>query len=228
LYEQSKSETEGNGDMFMNSLSTVSRAVCIEHTLKTVQVLSVQFQRFEPIRFPQAQLQHIGTAVAGLISAAAISRDLHERTRLLESLHTLAELARAISPTYIPAELISHVLDDLLKEPGWDYKQTASTEGDEVMKDVTNNMTASKDNLFKSSMVANEGPEIDPSQQNVNHEASFSFDRDDALEMLSRYGEGNFDFSSRGALGSALDGLSTPPSQQTEGFEAITRTSYAT
>ncbi|OCK77440.1 hypothetical protein K432DRAFT_358583 [Lepidopterella palustris CBS 459.81] len=227
LYEQSKSET-GNSDMFMNSLSTVSRAVCIEHTLKTVQVLSVQFQRFEPIRFPQAQLQHIGTAVAALISAAAVSRDPNERARLLKSLHTLAELARAISPTYIPAELISNVLDNLLKEPGWDYKQVASTEGDEVMKDIANNMPTPRDDLFKNSMVANESTEIDPSLRNVNHESSFTFDRDDALEMLSRFGEGNYDFSSRGALGSALDGLSTPPSQQTEAFEAITRMLYAT
>ena len=212
----------------MNSLSTVSRAVCIEHTLKTVRVLSAQFQRFEPIRFPQAQLQHIGTAVSALISAAAVSRDSRERTRLLESLHTLAELARAISPTYIPAELISSVLDNLLKEPGWGYKQVANVEGDESMKETTNDMTASKDDLFKSSMVANKSPDINPSLQNDNHEPSFTFDRDDALEMLSKFGEENFDFSSRGALGSALDGLSTSPSQQTAGFEAITRMSYTT
>jgi len=188
----------------------------MEHTFKMVRILTQQFQRFDPARSPQTQLQHIGTAVAALISATAVSRDPQERMRLLESLHVLAELARAISPTYRPAEMILDVLDNVLKEPGWGYDQISSMVRDGAMKDIANKRMTSKDDFFNSALATKGGYEYNPSPPNLNDDFSFIFEPDDTLEILSSLGQGSVGLRASGALGSAPIGLSPPSSQQTK------------
>lgn len=227
LYEHSKVDSDTNGDALMNGLSSVSRAICIEHTFKMVQILTQQFQRFDPTRFPQAQLQHIGTAVSALISATAVNKDVQERMKLLKSLHVLADLARAISPTYAPAEMISDVLDNLLKEPGWGWKQTASTER-EPSKDFSHNISTENDNLFNgTSPSTNRVQESISSLPRLSDGFDFTFETDDTMEIASGFGESHLLSRNLGALASVSTGLSPPPSQQTDAHKELAQMSYA-
>lgn len=214
LYEQSKSNSEQNSDLLLNTLSAVSRTVCVEQTLKMVRVLSVQLQRFEAIRAPQTQLQHIGTAVTALISAAAICRDIQERIRLLEALHILAEVARAIAPTYIPAEMISNVLENLLQEPGWNYKQMTKTEAEDAIKEIINNMTVIGDDFFRNPMAPIGMPQSQLSMSGFDRDTTFPFQNDIGADLLPRIDEADYSFNSRENLNSSLDSLGSSLPQQ--------------
>jgi hypothetical protein len=211
----------------LSSFSAVSKTVCIEHTLQMVRVLSLQNQRFEAIRSPQAQLQHIGTAVSTLISAVAISKDFQERAMLLESLYILAELARAISPTYAPAEMISEVLDNVLEEQGWNQNPSTSMEPGKDMRDFTNNVAHSKDDFFNNLMVSDGGTHPVHSMEDPDRALGFPFEQYDTLNMLSRFGEASWGFTSPEALASALTGASASTTQQTTGYEQHAQTAYA-
>jgi hypothetical protein len=202
--------------MIMNGLSSVSRAICIEHIFKMVQILTQQFQRFDPTRIPQPQLQHIGTAVAALISATAVSTDVEERMKLLESLHVLADLARAVSPTYTPAEMISDVLDNLLKEPGWGWKQNASTERD-LLKDYSQKMTTENIDLFNNASPPALGP----------HEYNYPIEYGNAVDIMPTFGEPLVRPQTSGALAPVSTGLSPLPSQQTDAHKELAQMSYA-
>lgn len=174
-----------------------------------VRILGVQLRRFEAVRAPQGQLQHIGTAVAALISAAAVCRDLQERTKLLEALHVLADVAGAISPTYIPAEMIFSVLENLLQEPGWGCKRITNKEADEAMKEILNNMTAIGDDYFKSSMPLNPLP-CGLSLENNARDLDYSFTRTDGMDLLPRLDQNDCSFGPSASLDSVLNGM--PPS----------------
>jgi hypothetical protein len=192
-----------------------------------VKILTQQFQRFDPTRCPQAQLQHIGTAVAALISATAVSKDVQERMKLLESLHVLADLARAISPTYTPAEMISDVLDNLLKEPGWSWKQTASREQD-LLKDFSHNISTENDDLFNSATPSiNRAQESNLSLPRLPDELNFAFESDDAMEIISSFEEAHLRPRTSGALAPVSTGLSPLPSQQTDAHKELAQMSYA-
>jgi hypothetical protein len=210
----------------MNGLSSVSRAICIEHTFKMVQILTQQFQRFDPTRSPQAQLQHIGTAVAALISATAVSTDVQERMKLLESLHVLADLARAISPTYTPAEMISDVLDNLLKEPGWGWKQTTNREH-ELLKDFSQSIENENQDLFNRTSPTNRPQESNILLPRLPDDFNFSFESDDAMETISTLGEANIHSRSSGALAPVSTGLSLIPSHEANAHKELAHMSYA-
>jgi hypothetical protein len=225
LYEQSKLNTDSDGDTLMNNLSSVSRAICIDNTFKMVRILTQQFRRFDPTRFPQPQLQHIGTAVAALISATAVSRDVQERTKLLESLHVLADLARAISPTYTPAEIISDLLDNLLKEPGWGWKHTAGKE-QELVRRFSDTMSVEKDGSLSGTRLATKGHESNASLPKLNDEFDFTFESDEIREMLSSFGDGAIRSSVSGGLPPRSTGLSQPPAEQTDAREELSQMSY--
>lgn len=173
--------------MLANSLSTVSKAICLEHALKTVHILCLQLERFDVARFPQAQLQHIGTAVAALISAVAVSREPGERARLLEPLHSLAKICLAIAPTYVPARMISDVLDRLLKEPGWGLKAVPDAEQDDVMHDFAYNPEGSEACFLADALgPSGGGPETMPNLH-MSQDGTFTFQRNEALDMLTGF-----------------------------------------
>ena len=136
LYEFSKSDVSREVNQTMESLAAISRSVCMEHSFRMTHLFTRQMQRFEPIRTPQTQLQHLGTAIAALISAVAISKDPQQRLRQLQSLHALGDFVRKISPTYRCAEIISDVLETILKEPGWELNQTLDI-SDHQLGDIT-------------------------------------------------------------------------------------------
>jgi hypothetical protein len=193
----------------MNGLSSVSRAICIEHTYKMVQVLTQQFQRFDSTKFPQTQLQHIGTALAALISARAISRDVRERTKLLESLHVLADLTRALSPRYTAAETMSDVVDNLLKEPGWTFKQTAGMDQD-LLKDFSQDIShQNHDSLNDSSSSTNHAQE-GTSPSKLPDEFNFTLESDHGMGTMSGFGE----VQRRQQISGALAPVSADSSQQ--------------
>jgi hypothetical protein len=159
-----------------------------------VRVLSAQYRRFEAVRAPQTQLQHIGTAVTALVSAAAICRDIQDRMRLLEALHTLAEVARAIAPTYIPAEMISSVLESLLQEPGWNYKQMTNLEADDAMKAILGNMAVIGDEFFRNPMAPCAMPQNQLSMSHFERDATFPLASNSGTDILARVDEANYSF----------------------------------
>lgn len=222
LYEYSKLNRDRNKDTVINGLASVSRAICIEHTFKMVQILTQQFKRFDPTKCPQTQLQHIGTALAALISATAVSKDIQERTKLLESLHILADLARAISPTYMSAEMISDVLDNLLKEPGWSYKQTAGMEP-HLPKDFSQIPNQNDGSMKGSSPSAYRSQEGEPSLPILPDEFNFAFETDHGMGTLSSLREVRLRQQTSGSLASAPTAL---PSQQIHSHEELAQASY--
>jgi hypothetical protein len=85
-------------------------------------------ERFDPRRIPQPTLLHIGTAAGALILGIALSTDPRERAVASRCLFSLAELVHAMSPTYRPAELMSNMLDNVLKEPWWEFNSAPNLE----------------------------------------------------------------------------------------------------
>ncbi|EXJ72887.1 uncharacterized protein A1O5_04035 [Cladophialophora psammophila CBS 110553] len=228
LYEQTEFDSESDSDIIMNTISPVSRAVCIRHTFKMVHILSRQVQRFDPTRSPQAQLQHIGTAVAALISATAVSKDPQERMRLLKPLHTFAELARAISPTYMPAEMISDILDNLLKEPGWGYEPVSGLDQGEVVRDTSGKEIGLEDEFFKNPLFSpmKEVYGNSDSPAKVTEDFNFTLESNDTLEMLSSF-EGRVGVTDQKALGSMSICLPPTSSQQVKGNDKSAQMSWA-
>jgi len=206
LYEKSKVDADGDSDVTLNGLFTIFKAVCVENAFKMVLILTQQCQRFDPTRTPQGQLQHIGTAVTALISAVAVSQECHERAKMLDCLHTLAGLARAISLTYTPAEMITNVLDNLLKEPGWGPTTHAV---DTVQSQAGPVMYAE---YFNNSEASKQGFGMDHSLHHQNDEFDLMFEACDTRDMLS-----SLENARRGTTGGVAPGLicsSLPTSDQ--------------
>ena len=200
----------------MNSLATGSRAVCIKHTSEMIGILSRQYQRFDPYRAPQGQTQHIGTAAAALISAAAISEDPQERLRLLESLHNLAELTRAISPTYMAAEGISNLLDNLFKEPGWGYDSASGSDNAEGPRDTANKKLRVDDDIFENppSFPSREVYGHHSSYANLDNDFSFTLDPQETIETLSSLNNGDVDMTGSNGMSSMSMGFLSPSLQE--------------
>ncbi|KAK5455001.1 hypothetical protein LTS15_005721 [Exophiala xenobiotica] len=210
-------------------LATMSRAVCMKHTSEMVRILSRQYQRFDPYRAPQGQLQHIGTAAAALISAAAVSEDPQERLRLLESLHNLADLTRAISPTYMAAEAICNLLDNLFKEPGWGYDSASGSDNAEGPSDTANKKLRLDDDIIKS-------PPSLPSREVYGHHSSYASLDDDfsytlgpqeTMETLSRLSKGDLDMTGSNGMASTSMGLLSPNLQEADGHDKFPQFSWA-
>lgn len=228
-YEQTKFEQNSEGDLIMKGMSKVSRTVCMKHIFNMISILSRQVQRFDAIRSPQAELQHIGTAVAVLISATAVSTDSQERMKLLESLHILAELARAISPTYMPAEMISDILENLLKEPGWGYESASGSEQGEVPTDAASKYLSSDGDLFKNlpSLPIKEGCRNYPSSPTLKDDFNFNLEPQDTIEVVSNYEVGGVGGTggSNGMTSTSID-LSPPSSLRVENHETFHQISW--
>lgn len=191
-----------------------------------VRILTRQFQRFDPTRSPQTQLQHIGTAVAALVSAAAVSVDSQERLKLLESLHVFADLARAIAPTYATGEMISEVLETLLKQPGWEWnRNTAMKHG--ISANSSQNPLSDNDEFFSQNDLSTASQEIDSSLPRLPDDFNLNFDADDPMDTFPLFGEGNFHPRTPGALIPVSTGLTPIPSQQTEAHKELAQLSYA-
>ena len=205
----------------MNSLATGSRAVCMKHTSEMVRILSRQYQRFDPYRAPQGQLQHIGTAAAALISAAAVSEDLQERLRLLESLHNLAELTRAISPTYMAAEAISSLLDNLFKEPGWGYDSASGSDNAEGPSDTANKRLGLDDDIFENppSLPSREAYGHHSSYDNLDDDFTFTLDPQETMDTISSLNKGDVDMTGSNGMASMSMGLLSPSLQEADGHD---------
>jgi hypothetical protein len=161
----------------------------------------------------------MGTAVSALISAVAVSKDFHERARLLESLHILAELARAISPTYAPAEMMSEVLDNVLEEQGWNLNPSTSMKPAKDMRDFANNVALSKDDFLNNLMASDGGTHPIHSMEDPGRDPGLHLEHYENFDMLSRFGEASWGYTSPEALASALTGASVSTTQQTTGYE---------
>jgi len=200
-------------------LATGSRAVCMKHTSEMVGILSRQYQRFDPYRAPQGQLQHIGTAAAALISAAAVSEDPQERLRLLESLHNLAELTRAISPTYMAAEAISNLLDVLFKEPGWGYDSTSGSDETEGPSNNANKKLRLDDDIFENppSLASREVYGHHSSYINLDDDFDFTLDPQETMETLSSVNKGDIDMTGSNGMAFMPMGLLSPSMQEAAG-----------
>ncbi|KAK5688280.1 hypothetical protein LTS10_000258 [Elasticomyces elasticus] len=210
-YDKTKAERDGDGEAMMNNLATGSRAVCMKHTSEMVRILSRQYQRFDPYRAPQGQLQHIGTAAAALISAAAVSEDSQERLRLLESLHNVAELTRAISPTYMAAEAICNLLDILFKEPGWGYDSASGSDNAEGgPNDTADKKLHLNDDVFDMPPPLPNGREVYGHHASYGHlDDDFNFDLDlqETMDTLSGFHNGDLDMTGSNGMASMSMGL---------------------
>jgi hypothetical protein len=129
--------------------------------------------------------------------------------RLLEALHTLAEVARAIAPTYIPAEMISSVLENLLQEPGWNYKQMTNIEADDAMKAILSNMAVIGDEFFRNPMAPCAMPQSQLSMSNLDRNATFPLTSNSGTDILARVDEANYSFDFRDNLNFGMDGIVT-------------------
>jgi hypothetical protein len=158
----------------LDHFSRFARTISFENAHRVARIFEYIQERFDVSQIAMTGMQHAGAAATALVAELTLLKDPKKRKAPLRYLHVLAESLFLMSANYAQAEMMWNVLNDVMRESGWELPRSAQT------RSAMPARTASMDNGFfeapakRRRVVTFEKPSGSPENEESGRSESFS------------------------------------------------------
>ncbi|KAI9812436.1 MAG: hypothetical protein M1827_004667 [Pycnora praestabilis] len=127
-YEHSYPKIEDESDIDINHFSLLSRSICFDNATRLARIFRFHRERFDTRQIFVTGLHHAGTAATALVAGITLIQDPKDRVEPLQHLQCLDDALQDMSHAYAPAERLSNILSNVMRESAWKLDQVPEME----------------------------------------------------------------------------------------------------